>query len=90
MHHGPADVGHAMSLGNDLYRQAGAIAQNGAGWREKPPTDGQRRYLKRHRLTAATRGEASDMLSLRSARAAVWGWHGARDAFQVEPGKCLA
>lgn len=88
MHYGPADVGHAMALGNDLYRQAGAIAQTGAAWRDKPPTAGQRAYLERHELTAATRGAASDLLSLRSARAAVWSWKGPRAAFRVEPGKC--
>ena len=89
LHRSPAAVGHAMALGNDLYRQAGALARPGAEWRDLEPTDGQRRYLASCGLSADTRGQASDLLSVRTARGALWHWGGAAQAFGCRPGKCL-
>jgi superfamily II DNA or RNA helicase len=59
---------YAQGFGEDQVRQLGAstLAQADAPWRERPPTDKQRAFLERKRVSipdGATRGWAADQIT---------------------------
>lgn len=71
------DAGYARGLADDLFRQAQGLVRRNARWRDRPPSEGQRRYAERLglRVVGDSAGAFSDAIAGKKG-AEFWAKHG--------------